>query len=183
MAKGSAYEREICRQLSLWWTQDLEEPRDDLFWRTSNSGGRATARGKKNKTTKGQYGDVCATDPIGQPLIDFFTIEIKRGYNKDTIQDLLDKRPKSAKQRYETWFEKVERDYKASGSKSWMLIVRRDQRIPLVFMPLIPRLTLEVEADFYINPSDELGGYHIVCCTLENFLYDVTPQQIKRLIQ
>src|SRR5271166_5739903 len=109
MAKGSQFERDICRKLSLWWTQDQSPPNDAVFWRTSNSGGRATTRKKLGKKTKGQYGDITAIDPIGQPLIDFVTIEIKRGYNKASIIDLLDKQGKGTSQ-YEKWFKTVKID-------------------------------------------------------------------------
>ena len=73
--KGRRFEIQIATQLSLWWTQDLPEPRDDVYYHTHDSGGRATRRTAKGKSTKNLYGDICATDPIGQPLIDLFTIE------------------------------------------------------------------------------------------------------------
>src|SRR3954464_11883516 len=90
--KGASFERDLCKRLSLWWT---DGERDDVFWRTSQSGGRATSRTKKGKKTKNSYGDICAVDPIGQPLLDLITFEVKRGYNKDSFTDLLDK-PKSS---------------------------------------------------------------------------------------
>lgn len=75
--KGSAFEREIANKLSLWWT---EGERDDIFWRSDNSGGRATMRRKAGKLTEGQAGDITYRDPIGKPLIDVFNIEAKTGY-------------------------------------------------------------------------------------------------------
>ena len=36
--KGSEFEREMCKCLSLWWT---DSKRDDVFWRSAQSGGRA----------------------------------------------------------------------------------------------------------------------------------------------
>lgn len=129
--KGTAFERGFCRRLSLWWTQDLPEPRDDVFWRTSNSGGRATTRDKQGKTTRNQHGDVGANDPIGQPLIDLICWELKRGYNAHTLQDLLDRPAKGAKPKYLEWIEKAERTRKASGARYWALVVRRDRREPL----------------------------------------------------
>jgi len=77
-SKGSSFEREVCKQLSLWWTKG---EREDIFWRTAGSGARATTRAKSGKTTARSYGDVIAIDPIGDPLIKEVTIEIKRGYN------------------------------------------------------------------------------------------------------
>ena len=99
-SKGSSFEREMAKYVSLWWTDD---ERDDVFWRTSNSGGRATVRSRSEQETFGQYGDLQATDPIGQPLIDFFSIEIKRGYKGATIADVLDRPTKVAMQPWEKW--------------------------------------------------------------------------------
>jgi hypothetical protein len=131
--KGSAFEREICKRLSLWFT---DGDRDDIFWRTAGSGARATRRGKK--TTFGQYGDIQATDPIGQPLIDAFTIEVKKGYNKLSIQDLIDVIPKKdRKHPLEKIIEKVEFDCRRAKSKSWMLIWKRDRRKCLVILPYV----------------------------------------------
>ena len=55
MAKGPSFEREVCEKLSLWWT---DGKRDDVFMRTSGSGGKATARRKKGKDTPFQGGDI-----------------------------------------------------------------------------------------------------------------------------
>lgn len=131
-AKGSQFEREICRQLSLWWSGGKA---DDLFWRTSNSGGRATTRHKSGKSTRSHHGDVTATDAFGQPFIRMFCLEIKRGYNRASVMDLLDQASGSKKPLYQEWFEKVDKTRKKAGAISWMLIVRRDRKIPIVFMP------------------------------------------------
>lgn len=76
---GSNFEREIAKSLSLWWTNN---ERDDIFWRSSASGARFTQRRKSNKDTKYQGGDLTFTDPIGEPLILKYNIEIKKGYSK-----------------------------------------------------------------------------------------------------
>ena len=133
--KGNAFEREICRQLSLWWTQHLPTPRDDVFWRTASSGGRATQRAKSGKQTKGHYGDVCASDPIGQPLLDMVTIELKRGYNHCTLHDLLDKPEGAVQQTYEKWIKQAQEESCLAGTKGWLIIHKRDRREPVVLMP------------------------------------------------
>lgn len=130
--KGTAWEREFSKRLSLWWTN---EENDAVFWKTSISGGRATSRTNKGKATKNHYGDICATDPIGQPLMDVFTMELKRGYNKNTIADLLDKRESSSEQVYEEWFHKLIETSKKAKTLSWALVVQRDRREPLIFLP------------------------------------------------
>lgn len=77
MAKGGDFEREVSRFLSLWWTEDA---RDDVFWRTSASGGRATSRAMAFKKTKYEHGDITFTDPVAKPMLDLLVIEAKRGY-------------------------------------------------------------------------------------------------------
>lgn len=100
--KGSSFEREICKRLSLAWT---DGERDDVFWRTSGSGARATCRFGRGKATANQYGDICATDPVGVPLTDCFVFELKCGYGRWDLLDLLDGRgplPKFLEQATET---------------------------------------------------------------------------------
>lgn len=77
MGKGEDFERQISKKLSLWWT---DGERDDVFWRTSQSGGRATQRAKSALDTAYSYGDLTFIDPIGKPLCDLLVIEAKRGY-------------------------------------------------------------------------------------------------------
>lgn len=131
MAKGSAYERDFCKRLSRWWT---DGKRDDVFYRTSNSGGRASTRAKKGETTFGQYGDVCASDPIGLPLIKATTIELKRGYNNSTIHNLLDKTERHKEQQFEKWYKQITTDAERAGSIGWLLVTRRDRREEVVWM-------------------------------------------------
>lgn len=130
--KGSQFERDICRQLSLWWTKG---ERDDVFWRTPISGGRATMRAKTGKDTFGANGDIQAVDPIGRPLLKTVAIELKRGYSKHTVADLLDKPEKAKNQLYEDFFEQAERERKGSGAIGWWLITKRDRRDAIIFMP------------------------------------------------
>lgn len=77
MAKGGAFEREIMKRLSLWWTYG---ERDDVFTRTMGSGGYATLRKRYGKETAFQTGDITFADPIGAPLIEYFCLETKTGY-------------------------------------------------------------------------------------------------------
>lgn len=73
--KGSNYEREISKKLSLWLSDGID---DDIFWRSQNSGGRHTIRYKKNKTLEGQSGDIASTrSGISEDFLKVFSIEIK----------------------------------------------------------------------------------------------------------
>lgn len=130
--KGSQFERDTCRELSLWFT---EGKRDDVFWRSAGSGAMAKTRSKVGKNTFGQYGDVQAVDPIGQPLIDLFSIELKRGYAAATFADMMDKKPGAAEQGWEKFVNQAIIDHRNAGSLSWWLITRRDRRDPLITIP------------------------------------------------
>jgi len=122
--KGSGFERAICKQLSLWYSN---KETNSVFWRTSTSGARATVRAKKGLATPNSYGDISAIDPIGVPLIDLVSIELKRGYSGQlTIQDLLDSNQK--KPLLLKFWEQAERD-RLVGKRKWSwLIFQRDRR-------------------------------------------------------
>jgi hypothetical protein len=164
--KGTPYERQICKLLSLWWTNGEKE---DVFWRTSNSGGRATVRG----SLKNQHGDVTATDPIGLPLIEKVLIEVKRGYSRDNIQNVFDAFDTTLKeQQYETWFKKCDVDVKAAGIKknSWIIIVKRDRRADLVMMPRRQWRLFALDDHDFPTLQMRLDGRHIVMMLLDDFL-------------
>lgn len=72
--KGPRFERAICGRLSLW-VSDLE--REDIFWRTAMSGGRATVGSKRGKRFTAQAGDISAVDPLGDELLRHFMVECK----------------------------------------------------------------------------------------------------------
>lgn len=134
MAKGGDYERTICKRLSLWLTHGED---DDQLWRSSQSGGRATARAKKGKGTKGHAGDTVATGPEGVKLLRLVTLEIKRGYNaRANVHSLLDLRPRNdAVQVYEEWVWQSDLAAARAGTPYWWLIHRRDGRNATIFMP------------------------------------------------
>ncbi len=73
-SKGSAFERDVAVGLSRWISNN---ERDDLLWRSSQSGGRATTARKSKKEYKTQAGDFSAIHPLGQPFLDKFYLEAK----------------------------------------------------------------------------------------------------------
>src|ERR1700761_8442342 len=77
-AKGNNFEREICKKLSLWITKGSD---DSIFWRSTNSGGRATSRSKIGKKTANSYGDIAALVPLGEEFLRVVNAELKTGYN------------------------------------------------------------------------------------------------------
>lgn len=130
--KGSTYEREICTQFSMWWCG-----LDDTLWRTGGSGGRATVRGRKGKTTLGGCGDVCSTDPISKPLMDYMTLELKCGYSKVSPFDILDKKSHAKKQQWEQWVEQAMLSRKNAKSRFWAIVAKRNQRDSIMMMPYV----------------------------------------------
>lgn len=182
--KGSVFEREICKALGRWWSGG---ERDDIFWRTAGSGGRATCRFRKGKSTAGQYGDVSAVDSIGEPLLQVFSIELKRGYSANSFGDMFDFPAKAKKQKWEVFYSQAKASAEASGARYWMLIWRRDRRKALVFMPL--EVMMEVVPESFssfpnISAAVPLYGDKMVevsCCAFEDFLKLVKPQHIMKI--
>lgn len=74
-AKGASFERHIAKLLSLWVT---DGEREDVFWRSAMSGGRATVRNRDGmKINVRQAGDICAVSFEGHNLVDNYYIELK----------------------------------------------------------------------------------------------------------
>jgi len=185
--KGGEFERVICKQLSLWWTHGK---RDDIFWRTAGSGARATTRSKRGRGTKNQYGDVQATDPVGQPLIDLCTIEIKKGYGRNSYFDLIDKLPNETKQPYLKFIQQAIEQHEEAGTAWWLLITKRDYKETLIAMPVglkrylgglsplhncIPSMRFTFKLDGRIEK--------IFVTTLNEFFRVVSPEHIKYLLE
>jgi hypothetical protein len=180
MGKGSSYEREICKQLSKWWT---DGSRDDVFWRSSQSGGRATQRAKHGLRTYGAYGDIAAVDPIGEPLLKLFTIELKRGRSHGCPNDLLDCRPSTVAKPFECALVQAIDASKRAQSRYWMLVSRRDGRQSMVFLPWmvrtdLPNLLSGPFAVFDLLLCSSNAPLRFVGLKLDDFLRRVSPKDI-----
>lgn len=131
--KGGPYERTVCRRLTLWWLGDPEA--DVLWWRTSQSGGRATFRSRKGKKTgKAHVGDITAIEPEGRFWSDLVTTEIKRGYREATLSQVLDL-PFSIKgqQPLHAFLDQTLSAQERAGTPFWALIHRRDRCEALIY--------------------------------------------------
>lgn len=181
--KGNSFERDICTQLSHWWSNGK---RDDIFWRAATSGGRATQRSKAGKSTYGQHGDIQAVDPIGFPLTELVTIEIKRGYSKETFADLLDK-PAGSPSQWRDFIKQSRRECRESGIPHWLMIAKRDRREICVFMPvrLFNAIRATMEGKEAPTPSVMLNFnigknlVQVVGMPLESFFEYVSPLIIR----
>lgn len=199
MPKGPDYERETCTSLSLWWTDDR---RDDVFWRASQSGGRAKLRGRKGKDTYGSHGDISAVDPIGSPLTELFTIEIKRGYNAHTLYEILDRPDGSAQQEWEKWFQQILESVEISKTWAWLLITKRDRREPMIYFPtrFIEKLVLfrdieirpyvgcMINTRFFQKVKDKMvhtdtKRIRVSGMRFNAWLKDITPEDIKYVLR
>lgn len=188
MGKGADFERTICNQLSEWWSGGT---RTDIFWRSSNSGGRATVRGRKGKKTFGHYGDVSAVDPIGAPLLQLFAIEIKRGYAAAHLHALLDRPNNAAQQEWEKWIEQAMTSSFQSGSISWLIIARRDKRNAIVVLqhPIADELNLlHIGEQFQMNLNVRLWlknrvPLELFAMPFESFLEQADPKEVKELLE
>ena len=130
--KGNNFERDCSRMLSLWWTNGK---RDDAIWRSASSGALTTVG-------KGRYlahtGDFAATDGDAELLFKHVIIEAKRGYNRYSMQDLLDV-PYRVMDKNPVW----QMQYKLGKAcqeqqKDGLLLWKRDRRELLVFYRPLP---------------------------------------------
>ena len=183
MVKGSQFERWVGQKLSLWWTDGL---RDDVFWRSTASGARATLRSKKGQRTSNSCGDITTIDPGGQPLLDLVVIELKRGYNAFSVADLLDQPARAKEQLWEQWFRRADEVGRTAGTLGWWLISRRDRRLPLLFLPkaLLKALLPAASYDAVLRPCLTLcyGNSAVVGAPLDCFLRQVTPDRVRQAV-
>lgn len=160
--KGTNYERDFAKRLSLWWTYGQLQ---DAFWRTSLSGGKATIT---NSTV--QVGDICAIRPIAIPLENCVVFELKRGYTKTLILDWLLLGSTSL---VGQWWEKGIQQ-SIDTNRKFILIVKHDHYPEVAFMQteLIPS-----------NPPRKLihnGG--VACFVLEDVLWHQDPLTVANLL-
>ncbi len=192
MAKGGAFEREISRRLSAWWLSNPDADTSDvIFWRTSQSGGRATTRAKTGrKTTTAHCGDIASLDERGAPLTQLITFELKKGYSSASLHALLDKPKSAAVQIYEKWIAQAEASAKAAGSQYWAIIHSRPRRETTITMPadLLDSLHNDVQLPvirFGTEPVRDGPRTDIkwcVSCLFDEFLLGVEPQDIRLLL-
>lgn len=138
--KGAHFEREVCKALSLWITRGRKE---DCFWRSAMSGGRATfARKTTGDSLSRQAGDICAVSPEGHVLTDNFYIELKH------VKDLqIDRMLEGIGTLWRYWDVAVAEA--AHYKRSPMLIAKQNMMPPLV-------LTEAHDLDMLINQAHNM---------------------------
>lgn len=190
--KGGAWEREIADLLSDWW---LGRPAvNRVFWRTSNSGGTATVRTRKGKGMKSHAGDLTAVDPVGESFIKFITPELKRGYSTTSLFDVIDvdrsRKSGWGEPQVEGFINQAVAAARNAGTPHWLLLVKRDKRVPVVFFSgkLSDALggvgnNCWPGAVFYWKLKKDDSPIEVYCTTLSWFLSEVTPKMVRAAYQ
>jgi hypothetical protein len=179
--KGRRFEIWLAGVLSRWWSRGK---RDDIFWHTHDSGGRATKRTKRGLSTTNLYGDICAVDLVGVPLLKVFTIEAKKGYSqRGTLHHMIDRKPRDKPYPYEEWIPKLQGEAKAAGSLGWLLIHRRDQKQATALWYL-PDVCLSGSRLGDAGTTLRLTRNGVTCLleSLSDFLRRVSPIEIRRIL-
>ena len=186
-AKGSRFEREVAVLLSRWWTGDK---RDDIFWRSTSSGARATSRAVKNKTTANSAGDLCYLDSVGESFIKYFSTEIKRGYKFFEIQRAVDRDSKKLSV-FEEWIEQAAKSQADANARSWLIIAKKDRAKTLALLPQFEYERIAKESEVigcrYVSIGGVLGGTdrlnRVLCLPLTDFLRNIDPADVISLIE
>ncbi len=172
--KGNNFERDCSRMLSLWWTNGK---RDDAIWRSASSGALTTVG-------KGRYlahtGDFAATDGEAELLFKHVIIEAKRGYNRYSVQDLLDV-PEKGRAKNPVWdmLTKLVTACREQG-KLGMLLWKKDQR------DLIVACTDFCAYPGTLNPPLALSdflGYRICVMPWKAFGSNASGFEVKAMLQ
>lgn len=185
--KGSSFEREVCVDLSLWFSNGES---DAIFWRSSQSGGRAKTRSKTGKTTFGAYGDIAAVHPSGLVVTQIAILELKRGYKQWSPFDCLDAKPisfdkkdsKPAVQTFQSFVIQMNEDKRISGIPYSILIYQRDKRHKGVGIetPLLNKLKNWC-GDFKFPHIRYKARCDYTFIRFDNFFNWATPESFKEL--
>lgn len=183
--KGPQFERDMARAFSLWWTGGA---RDDIFWRTSQSGGRATTRQKKALRTADSYGDLMAMHEVGKPLTNKVVIELKRGYSKQRNQkraisllSLLDT-PHGQKTRpiLFQWLIKANKTRRRAKRDRYIIVFKRDRKEPCIVLSKTFFHELGMQNKLYTKDRIEsyVGGSPLVILPLYDFFHWCRPESL-----
>ena len=165
-AKGSGYERTICKMLTKWYSG---KDKPYIWWRSPSSGGLATITAQNPDLT----GDIISVSPDGNFLTDIFSIEIKAGYPKSSFNKFF----KGVKNNEILQFwEQSMRDC-IKNNKEPMVIYKKDRQEALIFITEKIKNMLSVleSLDYFIIKS---GDQKICCMKMTDFFTNVIPDDI-----
>lgn len=172
-AKGSAFEREICKKLTSW-VSGQEKPY--IFWRMPASGGMATI----SEENKELSGDIISVKPEGAILTDKFSLECKCGYPNSSFDKHL--KPNKKNEITAFWIQAYN-DAK-QADKIPMVIYKKTNHPILLGIPEsivknfpsiknIPSLSVKFEKETNLPPVTFFDFY--------KFFDKVTVEDIKRI--
>lgn len=200
--KGSPYEREVCRLLTDWWRGYESDTEDVLYWRTSQSGGRATTRRRKGKKANVAHcGDVSAVGAEGAELTRLITFELKRGYSSPrsyaTLSDLVDRQKHVPVKGIEEWIVQAVTAAEYAKTRYWAIVHRRDARDHVMYLPTelyddlrtegmgfrIPTVHLTAKIRFPEQGSLTPVRTELTALPFQAFLDGVDPLWVVRLLR
>ena len=168
-AKGSGYERTICKMLTKW-KSNKEKPY--IWWRSPSSGALATITAQNPDLT----GDIIAVLPEGHFLTDIFSIEIKAGYPNSSFHKFF--KPVKNNEILQFWEQSL-KDCKQSN-KEPMVIYKKDRQIPLFFIreKIKNMLKMLENINYFLIKS---GNEKICCMSMDEFFSIVNPDDIIKI--
>ncbi len=121
-------------------------------------------------------------------------VELKRGYNKQTLADAIDRSAVMAQQTWEAFVEQAQAQAEHSGAAHWLLVQRRDERQAVAFFPRSLYVALEAQyggpwADVFplismranLRRAKGTARVWIYAVRLSDFFRLVSPAQILQL--
>ena len=124
-AKGSSFERATCKHLSMWLSKGR---RDDLFWRSAMSGGRATIGIRDGGFERSaQAGDITAITQAGERFLSLFVVECKH-YADLQLHNLVAKRSGNTQK---FWAKHVK---ECKKFKKHPMLIAKQNLLPVLFV-------------------------------------------------
>jgi hypothetical protein len=178
--KGGEFEREFSKLFSDYLTGGA---RNDVFWRSSQSGGRATTRAKTGLKTAGSYGDITCLDASFAFITRVLCFELKRGYNTVGVLDLLD--GKKAEPEIIAFWKQCSRDAELGGIMFPFVVLRRDFRNAVIIIPrkLHNLFSRKVGSRKYNRIDIDYDALRITVIKLDDFLSGIPIRAFLGVIQ
>lgn len=160
--KGASFEREICGALSQWVSGGA---RDDLFWRSAMSGGRATVGTRKGMKLEAHAGDITATHEDGHALTNTWYVECKRYADLNYAAFML----KNSGPLAQFWKETCEGA--VAHNKMPMLIAREDRGFTTVIIAhAVKQMPMHMRSDVYLlSWKTEIAHIRNLNVSIHNF--------------
>ncbi len=144
-AKGSVFERDICRILTQWV---IGQPKPEIFWRSATSGAKATVEHKAGRTSH-MGGDIVSVHPDGNWLMERFSIECKNRKSMGTLPHFL-----LGTANMLDWWNQCVEDANIHGKIPWLIFKQKGSKvytcIPTKQTPF-HGIGFETEIDIYGN--------------------------------